>query len=644
MLSTLSIKLGGISECSKKGRPKVRNLFKILVNTPELWDLAHANISKNKGAMTEGVDEVTVDGHSDERSFEIRNQLRNNTYRPSPTRRVYIPKSNGKQRPLGLPTYPDKLVQEACRILLEAIYEPTFSRYSYGYRPHRSAHDALEVITKVWVGTKWFIEFDIKGYFDNINHKKLMEILSEKIDDDRFLALIRKMLRCGYMEDWNFRATHSGTPQGGVISPILSNIYLDKLDRYLDELCENFSKGKERSKSKIYHSWQNQLKRRRMKLRKLGYPFGTPEREELVRQIKESQQKVRDTPYGASQDPDFKRLWYCRYADDFVLGQIGSKAEAEEIMVKIKRFLEDELLLEASEEKTKIAHHETGVRFLGHVIRTAGTEYFKKKVVDGRREYKRYGTKNIKLYVPREKLAEYCERYRYGNINTMTSTHRTSLFHASPAEILEAYNSELRGIAEYFKLATNYSQAMWRLHYIADYSCRKTLANKYRSSVSKISGKYVQRCPKGTKRLTVRSETRTHRLFKPFDIDRKKRAKLEVDKIYRILPKRNNLTKRRKEEVCEYCGDKTAYVEEHHIRALKDIRKGAKTWERMMIARQRKILILCVPCHDLLHAGKLPDRRYLSKACCLFTKCQESQLVFETKTLVFRNQNNLDKH
>ena len=141
MLSSLSIKLGGISECSKKGRHKVKNLFKILVNTPELWDVAHQNISKNKGATTKGVDEVTVDGHSDERSLEIRNQLRNNTYRPSPTRRVYIPKSNGKQRPLGVPTYPDKLVQEACRILLEAIYEPTFSEYSYGYRPRRSAQD-----------------------------------------------------------------------------------------------------------------------------------------------------------------------------------------------------------------------------------------------------------------------------------------------------------------------------------------------------------------------------------------------------------------------------------------------------------------------------------------------------------------------
>jgi len=614
MLSSLSIKLGGISECSKKGRHKVKNLYKILVNTPELWDLAHANISKNKGAMTKGVDEVTVDGHSDERSLEIRNQLRNNTYRPSPTRRVYIPKSNGKQRPLGLPTYPDKLVQEACRILLEAIYEPTFSEYSYGYRPQRSAHDALDMITKVWKGTKWFIEFDIKSYFDNINHNKLMEILSERIEDDRFLALIRKMLRAGYMEDWNFRATHSGAPQGGVISPILSNIYLDKLDKYLEKLCEEFSIGKERKVSKEYTYWMNQLRRRREKLRKLGYPFGTPEREEMVHKIQEAQQNLKDTPYGKSQDPDFKRLWYCRYADDFVLGQIGSKAEAEEIKMKITRFLKDELLLEASEEKTKIAHHEKGVRFLGYDIRTAGTEYFKKKVVNGQREYKRYGTKTIHLYVPWEKVRYYCERYGLGNIDTWTPTHRVGLYQANHTEILNAYNSELRGVAQYYKLACNYSITMWKLHFMADYSCRKTLANKHRTSVAKISRKHVRRCSQGHKRLMARNETRTIQFFRPSDIDRKKKAGTEVDTIYRILPMRNDLTKRRKEEVCEYCGDQTAYVEEHHIRALKDIRKGAKTWERMMIARRRKTLILCVPCHDLLHAGKLPDRRYVSKA------------------------------
>ena len=614
MLSSLSIKLGGISECSKKGRHKVKNLFKILVNTPELWDVAHQNISKNKGATTKGVDEVTVDGHSDERSLEIRNQLRNNTYRPSPTRRVYIPKSNGKQRPLGLPTYPDKLVQEACRILLEAIYEPTFSDCSYGYRPRRSAHDAFSMITNVWTGAKWFIEFDIKGYFDNINHNKLMEILSEKIDDDRFLALIRKMLKSGYMEDWKFNKTHSGTPQGGVISPILSNIYLDKLDKYLDELCSDFHKGRERKISSEYLHWANIIYKRRIKLRKLGYPFGSPEREEIVRQIQEAQQARKNTTPGDSQDPDFKRLWYCRYADDFVLGQIGSKAEAEEIKMKIIRFLEDELLLEASEEKTKIEHHETGVRFLGYNIRTAGTEYFRKKVVNGQKQYKRYGTKHIQLYVPHDKLELYCEKYGFGNINTMKTTCRKSLFTANDTEILNAYNSELRGIAQYYKLACNYSYTMWKLHYMADYSCRKTLANKYNSSVTKISRKHVRRCPKRHKRLTAWNDTRTIRFFRPSDIDRKKKTNSDVDTIVRVLPNRNDLTKRRKEEVCEYCGDKTAYVEEHHIRALKDIRKGAKTWERMMIARQRKTLILCVPCHDLLHAGKLPDRRYVSKA------------------------------
>ena len=170
MLSNeLRKKLDGVSKCSVKGDHKVRNLFKIMVNNFEIWDLAHSNIASNKGATTKGIDDVTVDGHSGERSIEIMNQLRNGSYRVKPVRRVYIPKPNGKQRPLGLPAYHDKLVQEVCRILLEAVFEPTFSSNSYGFRPSKSCHDALTTIHKTWTGTKWFIEFDIKGYFDNIN-------------------------------------------------------------------------------------------------------------------------------------------------------------------------------------------------------------------------------------------------------------------------------------------------------------------------------------------------------------------------------------------------------------------------------------------------------------------------------------------
>jgi len=618
MLSNeLKKKLDGISNCSIKGTHKVKNLFKILVNNLELWDLAHANIASNKGATTKGVDDTTVDGYSDERAIVLMELLKTNRYQPIPVRRTYIPKPNGKKRPLGIPNDPDKLVQEACRLLLEAIYEPIFHEHSYGFRPKRGCHDALKTINRTWNGTKWFIEFDIKGYFDNINHQKMIDILSEKIDDDRFLALIRKMLRAGYMEDWNYNKTYSGTPQGGVISPILANIYLDKLDQYTTELCALNTRGKERIKTSEYKKLNTKLGNLRKKLRLENPPLGSPERLELLGKIQGVQKQIRDTPYGDAFDQSFRRLWYARYADDFVFGFIGSQKEAEEIMVKVRDYLKDVLHLEVSEDKTKIKHHADGIRFLGYDLRTSGREYFKRKVVDGRTQYQRYGDKNIKLFVPWEKLRDFCNRKSYGDFNAVTSTHRSYLLQLSDTEIVCSYNVELRGIAQYYKHAADYSKLLWRLHFIADYSCRKTLANKHKSTVNKISKYYVKRLSNGgSKRLVVRNGSRTFKLFKPNDVDRTyhRNATENVDSIAEFYAGRNDLTRRRKLEVCEYCGDKTAFVEEHHIRALKDIRKGAKRWERMMIARNRKTLILCIPCHDQLHAGTLPDIRQWNAA------------------------------
>ncbi len=238
-------RLDGISKCSINGE-RARDLYKLLTNKPKIWELAYANIYSFDGATIKGVDGVTADGHSVERSQEIMNQLRNGTYRPKPTRRVYIPKSNGKQRPLGIPTFTDKLVQEACRIILDAIYEPVFSKFSFGFRKGIGTHDALISTQKRFQGTKWFIEFDIKGYFDNIDHHILVKLLKKKNDDERFIALIGWMLKAGYTEDWKFNRTHSGTPQGGVISPVLANIYLHELDVFITDLCQQTHKGKER--------------------------------------------------------------------------------------------------------------------------------------------------------------------------------------------------------------------------------------------------------------------------------------------------------------------------------------------------------------------------------------------------------------
>lgn len=179
--------------------------------------------------MTKGTDGKTVDGMSLKRIERLIEQLRNESYQPQPSRRVYIPKKNGKMRPLGVPSFDDKLIQEVIRMILEAIYEGSFSKQSHGFRPNHSCHTALSQIQICFTGSKWFVEGDICSFFDNINHKILIDILRERIADERFLRLICKFLKASYLEEWTYHNTYSGTPQGGLISPILANIYLDKL-------------------------------------------------------------------------------------------------------------------------------------------------------------------------------------------------------------------------------------------------------------------------------------------------------------------------------------------------------------------------------------------------------------------------------
>ena len=238
--------MNSIALASKKGR-RVNGLFRLMTNPEVLWKQAYANIYSNKGAITKGVNNNTLDGFSMERVNRLIGMLVDRRYCPKPVKRTYIPKKNGKLRPLGIPTGDDKLVQEVVRMILGQIYEPIFSENSHGFRPEKSCHTALQQVVKTWTGVKWIIEFDIKGFFDNINHSKLIELLQKKIDDARIIGLIRKMLKAGYAEDWKWSSTWSGTPQGGIVSPILANIYLHELDMFMKDMIICFNKGTRRN-------------------------------------------------------------------------------------------------------------------------------------------------------------------------------------------------------------------------------------------------------------------------------------------------------------------------------------------------------------------------------------------------------------
>jgi group II intron reverse transcriptase/maturase len=345
--------LGIIRSRGSKGL-SLEEAYRQLFNL-DLYLRAYGRLYRNAGAMTRGVTAETVDGMSEAKITSIIDRIRHERYRWTPVRREYIPKANGKMRPLGIPVWSDKLLQEVMRSILEAYYEPQFSENSHGFRPQHGCHTALADIQRAWHGTKWFIEGDIKGCFDNIDHEVLLSLLREKIRDNRFLILVSNLLKAGYLEDWRYNKTHSGTPQGGVISPILANIHLDRLDKYVEgTLIPEFTRGKVRKANPVYT--------------RLFYRIRKLEKEGMTDAARELRKELRSYPTGDQHDPNYRRLRYVRYADDFLLGFIGPKDEAEAIKVRLKTFLSDHLKLELSEEKTLITHASEMARFLGYEV------------------------------------------------------------------------------------------------------------------------------------------------------------------------------------------------------------------------------------------------------------------------------------
>ena len=210
--------LARISQNSLANKEEVfTKLYRYLLR-PDIYFVAYKNLYANNGAATKGVNEDTADGFSEAKIDSIIKALADETYQPMPVRRTYIQKKNNRKklRPLGIPTFTDKLVQEVLRMILEAVYEPIFLDVSHGFRPKRSCHTALKQLRREFNGTRWFVEGDIKGCFDNINHAVLVGLLNNKIKDARITKLIYKFLKAGYLENWQYHKTYSGTPQGGL--------------------------------------------------------------------------------------------------------------------------------------------------------------------------------------------------------------------------------------------------------------------------------------------------------------------------------------------------------------------------------------------------------------------------------------------
>ena len=594
--------LNSLNEHSKDSSYKFERLYRILFNE-ELFYVAYQKIASNGGSTTKGSDGRSIDGMSLARIETLIASLKDESYQPHPSRRVHIPKKNGKTRPLGIPAFEDKLVQEVVRMILEAIYEGHFETTSHGFRPKRSCHTALLHIQKTFNGAKWFIEGDIKGFFDNIDHDVLVGILRERISDDRFIRLIRKFLKAGYVEDWTFHNTYSGTPQGGIVSPILANIYLDKLDKYVKEYIQHFDKGTKRRPGKESNNLANERKRTVRKLKKIK--DGT-EKAALVARLKAIEQERAAFPNGDEMDESYRRLKYIRYADDFILGVIGSKEEAQRIKEDIKSFLSASLALELSEEKTLITHTGKSAKFLGYEI-TVTRDNHQRRDVRGclRRTYGKRVRLNVSMATLRDKLLEYGAmeiKLRNGK-EVWKSKCRSGLIFNDDLEILDRYNRETVGFCNYYLIANN-CVVLHNFRYIMEYSMYKTFAGKYRSTVRKINKKY-----RYNKLFTVKYEQKgviKSRTFYKTSFKRRTTAfngSCDIEPYSIADVSRTNLTDRLKAEKCELCGA-TGKLIMHHVRNLKDL-KGKESWERLMSARKRKTIALCPSCHRLRHLGKV---------------------------------------
>jgi group II intron reverse transcriptase/maturase len=476
-----------IRKVSSEGK-RVTDCYRLMYKR-ELWLKAYAKLYPNPGNLTKGTTDETIDGMSLQKIDEIIQDLEKGKFSFSPVRRVYIPKANGKQRPLGVPNFRDKMVQEVMRIILENIYEPIFSENSHGFRPNRSCHTALLQIKRTWRGLTWCIEGDIKGFFDNIDHKKMIEILEKKIDDKRFILLVHNALKCGIMENWIYHNTYSGTPQGGIISPLLANIYLHEFDIFIEEHIKQFDIGKVRERNPEYRQISYHISKLNKTVQEMDKRMGLnwEGRDGHIKAIKKLKAELLKTHSINPMDNSYRRMKYIRYADDFVIGIAGTKEEANQIKEIIGEFLSKNLKLELSKEKTLITHLDKNVNFLGYQFHRWNREKILRVQYTNQKHpiKKRTLSGEIRLEIPKKKLVQFVNKNQYGNLDSFKITHRTVLINNSEMEILYTFNTELRGIAQYYKLANNYHM-LDKVFHLARGSFVKTLANKRRTTSQKM--------------------------------------------------------------------------------------------------------------------------------------------------------------
>lgn len=572
-----------------------QKLYKLMLD-PDLYVLAYERIKSEPGNMTPGTDKETLDGFSMDEIYRIVQEMQTEQYQCKPVRRTYIPKSNGKLRKLGIPSPRDKVVQEVVRLILEAVYDSPHGSYfkdtSHGFRRERSCHSALREIQRRWTGVTWFVEGDIQSCFDDIDHEILIDIIKERIKDQRFTNLIQKFLKAGYLDlDEVRKDSLAGTPQGGIISPILANIYLHKLDEYVEKLQVELEKGVKRKHNLEYKRLQD----RRLYLAKQG--------KTKTRAYQELGVRMKKLPSMDTKDPDFIRIKYIRYADDWLIGVTGPRKLAEDVKRKVRNFLSSELKLTLSEEKTVITNARTQeAKFLGYKIRLGRTDKEQKQTITTNgsgKIFKRRSTgSEIVLKAPMQEIIKklhakgFCDKK--GN-----PTHRAAWQRLDDDQIVNLYSSINRGIQQYYRPADNWAKIQ-RVQYILKFSLAKTLAGKHKCKITRVINEAgdikIRTMRKGKVKEIV--------FFQNHDWKSNRDGFTNTEKIDIVRMNIRMRTRSKLGQPCCICGD-SERVEMHHVRHLRKMtEERAKGFTRVMDALNRKQIPVCQRCHRLIHAGQ----------------------------------------
>jgi group II intron reverse transcriptase/maturase len=587
-----------------------------LMYQEDLYIIAYERIKSKPGNMTPGTDKETLDGFSLSIIREIIQEMRTEQFRFRPVRQQFIPKSNGKMRKLGIPCVRDKVVQEVMHMILEAIYDspkaPYFQETSHGFRPQRSCHTALREVRTHWTGVNWYIEGDIRACFDELDHQVLVHILRKKIQDERFLNLIWKLLKAGYMDlHGSKKESLIGSPQGGIISPILANVYLHELDECIEEVKKTYEKGARKRDNPEYA----RLIREKNRLVAQGAT--------KTKAFRTIMKQIRAIPSKVVNDPTFCRIKYLRYADDWLIGLCGSRSTAEEIKERVKTFLHDHLKLTLSEEKTRITHAKTEEAFFLGTILTIGNggeaKVVLQKTSKGKTIQRRSTGWATIMKAPTEKVLKRLKERGFctGTGEPISKGLWTSL---DADQIIQLYSSVNRGLQNYYRFVDNWKQCS-RFQYILKFSLAKTLAQKYKISVPQVFQRFGKELSLLIKGRGGKSD-RQVRFYQNQDWAKKKLAfqggsQDDMDVVRTLVRLR---TRSKLGKPCCICGEAQKQIEMHHIRHIRKLSKKrvATGFNRLLRAMNRKQVPVCSDCHWKIHRGefdglKLSNLAYLPR-------------------------------